>query len=111
MEIEEDSCISVILGRPFLATVGAMIDVMNGKLFLQVGDEKVEFSLPQSMAPPTLKDTCYKVNALQSALNQEAMSCHFVEDSLEAALIDCQVTGSHSGGKKKYARLLYASTT
>ena len=54
MEMEEDSCIPIIFGRPFLATVGAMIDVKNGKLSHQVGDEKVQFSLPQSMASPTL---------------------------------------------------------
>lgn len=46
MEMEEDSRIPIILGRSFLATAGAMIDVKNGKLTLQVGDEKVEFSLP-----------------------------------------------------------------
>jgi len=32
METKEDSHISIILGRPFLATTGAMIDVNNGKL-------------------------------------------------------------------------------
>ena len=56
MKMVEDSRIPIILGRPFLATVGAMIDVKNGKngrLSLQVGDEKVEFSLPQAMASPT----------------------------------------------------------
>ena len=42
MEMEEDSRIPIILGRPFLATVGAMIDVRNGKLSLQVGNEKAE---------------------------------------------------------------------
>ena len=57
MEMEEDSRIPIILGRPFLATAGAMIDVKNGKLSLQVGDEKVEFSLPQSMASPTIDDS------------------------------------------------------
>ena len=34
LEIEEDSRIPVILGRPFLATARAMIDVKNGRLSL-----------------------------------------------------------------------------
>jgi len=34
MEIKEDSRIPIILGRPFLDTAGAMIDVNNGKLSL-----------------------------------------------------------------------------
>ena len=46
MEMEEDSRIPIILGQPFLATARAMIDVKNDKLSLQVGDEKVKFSLP-----------------------------------------------------------------
>jgi len=46
MEMEEDSCIPIILRRPFLPTAGAMIDVKNNKLYLQVGDDKVEFNLP-----------------------------------------------------------------
>jgi len=53
---EEDSRIPIILGQPFLSTAGAMIDVKNGKLFLQVGDEKVEFSLPQVIVSPTSSD-------------------------------------------------------
>ena len=46
VEMEEDSRISIMLGRPFLATAGAIIDVKNDKLSLKVGDEKVEFSSP-----------------------------------------------------------------
>jgi len=69
MEMEEDSRIPIILGRPFLATAGAMSDVKNDKLSRQVGDEKVEFSLPQSMAPPTTDDSCCRVNILESTLN------------------------------------------
>jgi len=46
MEMKEDFRIPTILGRPFLATTGAMIDMKNDRLSLQVGDEKVEFSLP-----------------------------------------------------------------
>ena len=46
MEMEDDSRIPIILRRSFLATAGAMINVKNGKLSLQVGDEKVEFCLP-----------------------------------------------------------------
>jgi len=110
MEMEEDSHIPIILGRPFLATAGAMIDVKNGKLSFQVGDEKVEFCPPQSMASPSSDDTCCRVDILEKALNQEAMTCHFVEDPLEATLVSCHVTGSQSGETEEYARLLDAST-
>ncbi|XP_058005374.1 uncharacterized protein LOC131181346 [Hevea brasiliensis] len=45
LDMEEEVHILIILGRPFLATVGAMIDVKNGRLTLEVGKEKVEFNL------------------------------------------------------------------
>jgi len=34
MEMEEDIQVPILLGRPFLATVGAIIDVKHGKLHL-----------------------------------------------------------------------------
>lgn len=45
VEMEVDTQMPIILGRPFLATAGAVIDVKNGRLTLNVGDEKVEFHL------------------------------------------------------------------
>ncbi|XP_050875954.1 uncharacterized protein LOC127079617 [Lathyrus oleraceus] len=38
MDIKEDSNISIILERPFLATVGAIIYVKKGKLTFEVGE-------------------------------------------------------------------------
>ena len=45
MDIKEDNVTPIILGRPFLATVGAIIDVKRGKITFEVGEEKVEFIL------------------------------------------------------------------
>jgi len=107
--MEEDSRIPIILRRPFLAIAGAMIDVKNGKLSLQGGNEKVEFSLPQSMTFPTLGDSCCKVGVLERAPNQEAKTCHYVGNPLEVTLIGCYMTSSHSGENDEYARLLNES--
>lgn len=45
MDIDEDFQIPIILGRPFLATARAIIDVKRGKLTFEVGEEKIEFIL------------------------------------------------------------------
>ncbi|XP_021719167.1 uncharacterized protein LOC110686867 [Chenopodium quinoa] len=45
LEMDEDATIPIILGRPFLATSGAMIDVKCAKISLKVGDELIEFDL------------------------------------------------------------------
>jgi len=51
----EDSCTQIILGRPFLATVGCKIDVKEGKLTFDVGEHHVEFGLFKDFesSPPT----------------------------------------------------------
>ena len=41
--MEEDEEIPIILGRPFLATNRAMIDVHKGELELRVQDDEVRF--------------------------------------------------------------------
>ena len=55
MDIKEDSNIPIILGRPFLSTVEAIIDVKKGKLTFEVGEEKVEF-----IFDTILKGTSYR---------------------------------------------------
>ncbi|GJT69083.1 reverse transcriptase domain-containing protein [Tanacetum coccineum] len=52
LDMPEDSRILIILGRPFLATVRAMIDLFNKKITLRVGDVEVIFDMDQSMKNP-----------------------------------------------------------
>jgi len=68
MEMEEDSQIAIVLGRPFLATAGAMIDVKNGQLSLHVGEEKLEFNLSKVTAFASLKDACYRVDVIEKVV-------------------------------------------
>ncbi|GJV17497.1 reverse transcriptase domain-containing protein [Tanacetum coccineum] len=45
LDMPEDSKVPIILGRPFLATDQAMIDVFNKKITLKVGDDEVIFDM------------------------------------------------------------------
>nr|GEY37195.1 RNA-directed DNA polymerase homolog [Tanacetum cinerariifolium] len=49
LEIDEDELVPIILGRPFLATARAVIDVRKVKLSLRVGSETVTFNIRKSM--------------------------------------------------------------
>ncbi|CAA0841250.1 Unknown protein, partial [Striga hermonthica] len=49
LDMEEDKEVPLILGRPFLATGGALIDVKNGELTLRVDEESITFSIYQAM--------------------------------------------------------------
>ncbi|XP_050914879.1 uncharacterized protein LOC127129796, partial [Lathyrus oleraceus] len=57
MDIKEDATTPIILGRPFLATAGAIIDMKRGKLTFEVGEKKVEFILTQFLQAPAIDDT------------------------------------------------------
>ncbi|GJX29539.1 reverse transcriptase domain-containing protein [Tanacetum coccineum] len=69
----EDSRVPIILGRPFLATARAMIDVFNKKITLRVGDDKVVFDVDQSIKRSTAEDEeCYRIDDLDEMINKEA---------------------------------------
>jgi len=45
LDMDEDDQVPIILGRPFLATVGSMIDVKGGMIPFRVSDEMVGFGM------------------------------------------------------------------
>ena len=54
IKMEEDTQVPLLLGRPFLATGAALIDVQKGELTLRVGDEVVQFNLNKSLTQPNV---------------------------------------------------------
>jgi len=58
VDIEEDSEIPILLGRPFLAIEGAIIDVKGGKIVFQVSDERVGFEMAILIEDPTVYSCC-----------------------------------------------------
>ncbi|GKA30621.1 hypothetical protein Tco_0716926 [Tanacetum coccineum] len=71
--MREDSRIPIILGRSFLATARAMIDVFNKKITLRVGSEEVISDVDQSMKKPrTEDDECYGIDNLDTVIQSAA---------------------------------------
>ncbi|XP_016168615.1 uncharacterized protein LOC107611175 [Arachis ipaensis] len=52
LDMEEEAKASIILGRPFLATAGAIIDFQKGELTLRLHDEKMVFNVFKAMINP-----------------------------------------------------------
>ncbi|GKE87261.1 DNA-directed DNA polymerase [Tanacetum coccineum] len=72
LDMPEDSIVPIILGRPFLATARAMIDVFDKKITLSIGDDEVIFDIDQSIKrPPTEDDECYGIYDLDDTINAE----------------------------------------
>ncbi|GJZ81748.1 hypothetical protein Tco_0646742, partial [Tanacetum coccineum] len=73
LDMPEDSSVPIILGRPFLATARAMIDMFNKKITLRVGDDEVIFDVDQSIKRSTTEDDeCYGIDDLDEMINEEA---------------------------------------
>ena len=49
LDMEEDSQVPLLLGRPFLATGATLIDMHKGILTLRVGEEATDFNLSRSL--------------------------------------------------------------
>nr|GEU86952.1 reverse transcriptase domain-containing protein [Tanacetum cinerariifolium] len=73
MSLELADRISIILGRPFLATARAMIDVFNKKITLRIGNKEVIFDIDQSIKKLiTEDDECYGIDDLDHTIHLEA---------------------------------------
>ena len=48
----------IILGRVFLATRGVLINVLDGKLTLRVGEDKQEFNVFKSLKYTSTDESC-----------------------------------------------------
>jgi hypothetical protein len=70
MEMEEDKEVPIILGRPFLRTAGALIDVKNGTLTLNIGDEKVHFQIDRAMKYPAQPESCYMIDMVDELVEE-----------------------------------------
>ncbi|XP_075499983.1 uncharacterized protein LOC142538554 [Primulina tabacum] len=90
LDMEEDREIPLILGRPFLATGRALIDVQKGELVLRLNDEKVTFNVFRSMKYPGSSD-CYRIDAIEDIVECSVQDT-FIEDPLEMLLVNPKST-------------------
>ncbi|GJR78049.1 reverse transcriptase domain-containing protein [Tanacetum coccineum] len=117
LDMREDSKIPIILGRPFLATAQAMIDVFNKKVTLRVGNEEVIFNIDQSTKrPPTEDDECYGIDFLDTTIHSKTQELleddqldSFLVNNLEES-IDLFVTTRVSGERLSRAMIIILAT-
>ncbi|XP_013608133.1 PREDICTED: uncharacterized protein LOC106314871 [Brassica oleracea var. oleracea] len=62
LELEEESKDPLILGRPFLCTVGAIIDVRQGKIDLHLGNLIMQFEMDELLKKPMLDGHTFEVD-------------------------------------------------
>ena len=83
LDMEEDKEIPIILGRPFLATGRAMIDVQRRELKLRVQEDEVKFNVFEAVRHPTESDTCFMTETIEAIVSSQSG----LTDPLEASLV------------------------
>lgn len=76
LEMEEDRKIPLILGRPFLGTGRALIDLEQGKLTLRIGSEEVNFNVFQASKGLNDDDSCLRIDVLDRCVDEYVDSLH-----------------------------------
>ena len=86
LDMEEDREIPLILGRPFLATGRALIDVHNYNLTLRVNDEEVCFNIYHTMKFLAGGQSCNRISVVDECV-KGVVDGILMDDSLEHCLV------------------------
>ena len=82
LHMAEDKEIPIILGRLFLATGRAMIDVQRGELELRVQDDEVKFNVFKAVRHLEESDTCFMTETVESIVSSQSGLTNPLEASL-----------------------------
>ncbi|XP_057744885.1 uncharacterized protein LOC130962730 [Arachis stenosperma] len=83
LDMEEDKNASIILGRPFLVTGRALIDVQKGELTLRVNDEEVVLNVFEAIKHPNDHEGCMRIDVVKP-LVQEVFEAEALDDALDS---------------------------
>ncbi|KAJ9129119.1 hypothetical protein P3X46_034110 [Hevea brasiliensis] len=87
LDMEEDSHMPIILGRPFLATAGALIDVKGEKLTLRVGEDHLVFNIGNDKKKQHEDvDSCLRIDIVDELVKE-----HFRKSYPKASLESCLI--------------------
>ncbi|KAG9458839.1 hypothetical protein H6P81_003347 [Aristolochia fimbriata] len=66
LDMKVDKNLPIILGRPFLATAGAIIDCKQGNLTLRLNNDTISFNIKEAMKQPAIPhdDFCLSIDVI-----------------------------------------------
>ncbi|XP_056695478.1 uncharacterized protein [Spinacia oleracea] len=107
LDIDEDVHVPIILGRPFLATAGAIIDVKQGNITLKVGMNSLFFDLNKTMSyPSSTNEKCFLVDSFDPLVHDMHEHLLTTNDPLEFSLLNRDGLGDQGVEAAKYKRLM-----
>ncbi|XP_048623941.1 uncharacterized protein LOC125592655 [Brassica napus] len=98
LELEEESKDPLILGRPFLCTVGAIIDVRQGKIDLHLGDIVMQFEIDELLKKPMLDGQTFEVD---EGIDPLQPSEGMIEEILKEDPLELALEYGKNGGESK----------
>jgi len=72
MDIEEDSEIPLILGRPFMLIVNCVVDIGKGNLEMGIDDHNITFDLFDAEKHSLDRNACPKMDEMENEMAQMA---------------------------------------
>ncbi|XP_056685757.1 uncharacterized protein [Spinacia oleracea] len=107
LDINEDVHVPIILGLPFLATAGDIIDVKQGNITLKVGMDSLFFDLNKTMSyPSSTNEKCFVVDSFDPLVHDMHEHLLTTNDPLEFALLNRDGLGDQGVEAAKYKRLM-----
>ncbi|XP_009621308.1 uncharacterized protein [Nicotiana tomentosiformis] len=88
VDMEVNKEVPLILGRPFLCTSRAILDIYEGQLMLRVGNEKVVFQMERMMKYPNDEASaysCFKLDIVGELVEKYKLE-NLVGDTLERCI-------------------------
>ncbi|XP_023638858.1 uncharacterized protein LOC111830608 [Capsella rubella] len=106
IELYEEPRDPLILDRPFLNTVGALIDVRKSKIKLHIDDFVQEFNLERVMSKPTIEGQTLWVDIMDE-LADELLEELSMDDPLQIAMVkEADQFGYLGEATTRFAKLL-----
>ncbi|XP_052188595.1 uncharacterized protein LOC127798941 [Diospyros lotus] len=109
LDMIEDLEVPLILGRPFLATGKALIDVQQGQLVLRVQDDQVTFNVFQALKHLAEDQTCYRLDVIDYVVH-DCFQVDRFEDPLEGCLVKTTTTGGEDDAYEEIVKMLEANS-
>ena len=112
LDMDLDVEVPLILGRPFLATARALIDVAGGKLVLRVGEDELTMTIPMAMKQSLHSDdSCFSVDTIdmsivscmQDLLSRDALELSLRNDGDVQENSEAEEMIAHLGASEQYA--------
>src|SRR3954464_13715010 len=113
LDMAEDRSIPLILGRAFLKTARAIIDVDEGKIILRAGDESIEFHLANKIQYPPEAENCWMIDEVNKEKKDELgeiFSYPTLKERLKMIAIK-EAEGEELGRNERYLKHLMSVST